>query len=363
MTSTSTNEELVRLSWKYVVGIWALLILLLLPVLAFIILAEREVSQYSTLTFESHVRKAIEERAFSRAVRICSGALKTGISRSDYWGKAYLLRAEAYAGEEQMGKAVDDLETSARQWSRAPYNATEADFKEIAKFGTDVGLRLLNAGHLAGAQRAISAAAMGSGHPVEYLHKQAAALPASAREALWPDGPCITIEGYGGEQPPEFTVRANDQERKLLSARIENGAGHDGGPCAYLDISAATTPATSAFLVPATIPLSQKPFALRLTVKEDPPVPTQVFLIYWFDLARKSAVTSDSASTDLGGGWKRFEVKRNFYEERAAAAKKEGYDPVGGVINKTGLSFAQGPALKCWIGKIEMFIPEAEARP
>jgi hypothetical protein len=163
MVSTNTNGELVRLAWKYVVGIWALLILLLLPVLAFIILAEREVSQYSTLTFESHVRKAIEERAFSRAVRICTGALKTGISRSDYWGKAYLLRAEAYAGEEQMGKAVDDLETSARQRSRSPYNATEEDFKEIARFGTDFGLRLLDAGDMAGARRVISAAAMGGG--------------------------------------------------------------------------------------------------------------------------------------------------------------------------------------------------------
>jgi hypothetical protein len=189
MTNISTNEGLVRLSWKYVVGIWALLTLLLLPALAFIIMAEREVSQYSTLTYESHVRKAIETRAFSRAVRICTGALKTGISRSDYWGRVYLLRAEAYAGEERTANALDDLETSARLWSRAPFNATEEDFKETAKFGTDLGLRLLDAGDVAGARRAISSACMGSGHPVEYLHEQAAALPASVKRALWPDGP------------------------------------------------------------------------------------------------------------------------------------------------------------------------------
>ena len=363
MTSTNTNGEWVRLAWKYVVGIWALLILLLLPVLAFVILAEREVSQYSTLTFESHVRKAIEERAFSRAVRICTGALKTGISRSDYWGKAYLLRAEAHAGEELTAKVLDDLETAARLWSRSPYNATEEDFKEITRFGTDFGLRLLDAGDMAGARRAISAAAMGSGYPVEYLHEQAAALPAPVKQALWPEGPCITIEGYGGEVPPQFTARANDQERKLLSTRIDESAGRDGGACAFLDLGPASTSGDSTFAIPVSIPVSEKPFALRLTLKEEPSASTKVMLVYWFDLARKSAATTDSASTDLGGGWKSFEIKRNFHEERVALAKREGYDPAGGVISSIGLSFAQGPAMKCWIGKIELFIPEAEAQP
>ncbi len=357
-----TEQAPFVLSLRYVGGIFVLMTLALLPVMAFLILTEREVSQYSTLTFESHVRKALDERASGRAVRICTGALRIGISRSDYWGKAYLLRAKAHAGEQNSGKALDDLETSARLWTEAPYNATEDDHAEIAAFGTKFARQLLDAGNAAGARRAISAAGMGSGNPVEYLHQQWAAWPAATRQALWPEGPCITAEGYGGADLPEFKPASDDQPRKLIGTRVEPSAGREGTPCAFLDLAAGST-GESVYTIAANIPLSEKPFALRVAVKQDPPGPAKVFLSYWFDSARRSAATTDTTSIDLGNGWNLFEIKRNFFEERTAFAKKEGYDPVGGVISRIGLSFPQGPAMRCWVDKIELFIPQAGAQP
>ena len=348
---------------KYVVAIWLVLTVLLVPFLAFLILAEREVSQYSTLTFESNVRKALDQRAFNRAVRICTGALKIALGRGDYLGKAHLLRARAYAGQQEMAKALDDLDTSARLWRRSPYNATLEDRKEIAGFGTELGLQLLDAGDVVGARRAISDAGSGSGRPVEYLYEQASVLPAPLKQTLWPEGPCIEIEGYRGEELSAFAASRNDQERKVLNARIEKSGGRDGGACAFLDLSAATNPGDSLYTIPISIPLSEKPFALRLALKEDPPEPVKIMLSYWFELARKSASTLDATNTDIGGGGKLFEIKRDFCEERAALAKSQGYDPAGGVINSIGVSFVQGPALRCWIDKVELYIPQADAKP
>ena len=50
-------------------------------------------------------------------------------------------------------------------------------------------------------------------------------------------------------------------------------------------------------------------------------------------------------------------------KELAGFAKSQGYEPTGGVINSIGVSFAQGPALGCWIDKVELFIPQAATQP
>lgn len=344
-------------SWKAIVAAWAVLTVAILPALAFVVLTEREVSQYSTFTFEHYVRQALEAGRFSRAVRICTGALKVGLSRSDHWGKAYLLRAKAHAGEGKIANALDDLETSARLWSRSFYFATEADRGEIAVLGTELGRRLLEADDLEGARRAVSAAGVGSGRPVEYLHEQSAALPEPLRRKLWPEEPGLLIEDYGGFEAPRFETMFDEQGRKLVASSLDAAASPRGDRCAVFDVTASSKPGSSLYGIRVCIPLSKKPFAIRTRLKLDPPQDARVTLGYWFEPARKSAATHDGASRDLEAGWRLFDIRRNFFAERAEYAKQNGYDPAEGIINRVDVSFEPGPAARCWVDRIELYIP------
>jgi hypothetical protein len=356
-----TDDRRLRgLPFRYVAAIVVLLTLLMLPVMGFLLFTEREVSQYSTLTFESCARKAIENHEFAHAVRVCTGAFRVGIGRSDFWGKAYLLRAQAHARAQDNAAALADLDTAARLWSQAPYNATPELRNEIALFGTQFGLERLEAGDVSAALRAISDAAMGSGDPVEYLHAKAETFPEATKRALWPDGPCITVEGYGGEHPASFEAFEAGQSRKVLAARVDASGGRAGGPCEAVDLGEGGS-GESIFTILVNIPVSPKPFALRAVFNEEPAGTAKLFVNYWFDFARRSASTTDAASVDLGDGWTRIEAKRDFFAERADFAKRERYDPAGGVINRIGLSFPPGPALRCRIDRIELFIPQHQA--
>ncbi len=343
---------------KYVAAIVVLVSLAMLPFIFFLIHAEGEVSEFSTLLFKSRAEKAIESGSFDRAIRICTGALRVGISRSDYWGTAYFVRAKAHAGKKDFGKALDDIETAARLWSRAPYNASEQDRDEISAFGVEFCKEFVDGGDIAGALRAISAAAMGSCNPVDFLHRQSAGLPEQYRNALWPDGPFIVVEGYGGEQPPEFSSLTENSGRKLIASRIDSSGGREGRRCAVLELAAGSG-GESICNFPVSIPLSDKPFAFRVAVKPEPECAAKLFVGYWFDYARKSDATNDGTVRDLGDGWRLIELKRDFFTERTAAAKKGGYDASGGVINRIGLSLPPGDALRCIVDRVELSIPQA----
>jgi len=344
------------LSWKHLLALWAVLTAAIIPAMLFIIAVEREVSQYSTLTFETYARQALGAADFARAIRICTGALKVGISRSDYWGKAYMLRAQAYACAGKTSEALSDLQTCARCWVRSYYFASEAERNEAAIFGTALGRALLESGDAAAARGAISAAGVASGRPVEYLYEQRAALSEAQRHALWSQAPYIVLEDFEGANPPLIEKAAEEQGRELVASHIEEVASPEPGRCAAFELSAATKPGKSWYGIPLYVPLSERPFAIRAAVKCEPAVEAGVVLAYWFEQAHKSASTSDAPSSDLGDGWKLYDIRRDFFAERAAYAKQVGYDPTGGIISRLSVGLEQGPAVRCWVSQIEIYI-------
>jgi hypothetical protein len=343
---------------KYVVGIVIAVAVALLPVLGFLILVEREVSQYSTASFESCARKALAEGSYRRAIRICTGALKVGISRSDYWGKACLLRSKGLTSMGDFSKALDDMETTACVWTRSPFNASSEDFQEAGAFGVELAGKLLDVGDVEGARRAMSAGAFASGNPVSFLYEQAASLSESARKALWPEGPSVAFNPYGGISPLTFSALRGDVSRKLLGVEIKPNGGRGGAPCAILQLDAGAGN-DNAFAVPANAKLSPKPFGLRLSIKHAVPADVKLALSFWFNRSYKTRLITDGAARDLGDGWTSIELQRDFLAECEAAAKKEGFDSSDGIINKIGFSLPAGPAVTCEVGKIEIFIPNA----
>ena len=346
------------LNWKQIVLLWLVVTLALLPVMAFLMASEREVSQYSTLSFEAAARAALEAGDYGRAVRVCTGALRVGLDRSDYWGLAHLLRAQAQMGAGNLAEALTDLRTAARLWTAGYYTATPGSRAEAARVGSDLAERLVESGDVEAARHAVSAAGVCSGRPVDYLHEQAGALSSALKGALWPEGPCLVLEDFQGSDAPVFATRIDEQGRPPLRAQSDAPLPGSTARGAALEVGASTKDGRTWYGVPAYIPLSTKSFALRVRVKEEQPSDLSVVVGYWFDLAHKSVDTPESKSTDVGGGWRVFDIRRDFYAERAAYAKKAGYDPEGGIINQINLSPKPGPANRYWIERIELYIPD-----
>ncbi len=353
------QEDVARpdLPRTWVLALWLAVTAAIVPGMWFVVRAEREVSQYSTLTFESSAREALAAGDAARVVRVCTGALRSGIDRTDYWGKAQLLRAQGYAAQGKTEQAIADLETCAREWARSYYVPSDADRKEIRTAGTDLGIKLLEAGNVEAARRAISAAGTGSGKPVEYLYEEAVALSETQRKALWPEGPCIALEDFRGSRPPAFEAYLNEQGRKIADARVDPAGGMQQGPCAAFSLSEAAKDGASWFGVPVYVPIAKQPFGVRVRYKSDPAVKTGIVAGYWFNAARRSDKSVETAAKDLGNGWKVCAIERYFAAEQAAIAQKAGFDPSDGIINRVSLSPARGPAVRYWVDSVEVYLP------
>lgn len=354
----AANGAYPGMSRKMMAGLWLGLTALLVPAMLFVAATEREVSRYSTMTFEAEARAAIESGKFGRAVRICTGAMDTGLSRSDYWGKARLLRSKAHDGAGDTAAALDDLRACARLWSVAYYNASPEDQEEVKAHGRQLGLKLLEGGDVEGARGALSAGGVGSGNPVEYLYELAATLDDGTRQRLWPEGLCITLEDFEGEDAPVFALWAEEQGRELVSSGVGVPPGSTHGNAAAISLGQSERDGRSWFKLPIYIPLLERRFALRALVKEEAPSGVSVNLGYWYDLARTSAGTVDTAHEDVDGGWKLFDIERDFHAERMAHAKLAGFDPTGGIISGFGLSVEPGPANQYWVDEIQLYIPQ-----
>jgi len=373
----STNTPLPVLKWKHIAGIWLACVLAVIAVMVFMISVEREVSQYSRLTFEQSARAALKAGEYSRAARICNGALRTGLGRSDYLGLALLLRAEALTGEEQSIPALDSLLSASRMWSKYYYYASAEQRQEAMEFGVGLGLRFLQVGDVNRARQAVSAAGICSGKPAGFLYEEGSRLERVVTRVLWPEGPCIALVEFKDlEGPryapwtrniaedlrgPSFTPWAEEQGRTLLITGIDATGGRNGGPCSTFEVSDSTKSGRSYYGIPVYIPLSERPFGIRVRFREKAPCAARVAIDYWFELARKAAVTysEEKDAKDVGDGWRQFDILRDFYAERKASAEKDGYDATGGVILRIGITLEPGPANQIWVDKIELFVPDA----
>jgi tetratricopeptide (TPR) repeat protein len=345
---------------------WMLILVLgltaaLVPAFLFIRAAALEVTQYHPAVFEGYARQALASKNYGRALELCTGALKSGVNRSDHWGTVYALRAQAYAGMGNYRDALDELEAAAAFWTQRYYYATDEGRAELAALGTDLGLRLVDAENYADAVRAFSAAGIGGGRPVEYLHDLAGKLEAAVQSKLWPDGPLLIIQDFHGPTDNLFRVLAEDQGRTLADSRIDPQKSPSGGPCALVELSESSKEGRSLYGIDAYLPLSEKPFALRVHLRTEPLVELQVALSYWFEAAHRSALTSDPATVSLPDGSRRFEISRDFHNERLAEADRDGYLVTDGVINKISLEPSPGPACRIWVDRIELYLPETSA--
>ncbi len=348
----------IRLTWKQIFPLWVLLTIGIAVAMAFIVLTEKTVSRYHASVFEKHARAAINSGNFREALGICTGALRTGMKRSDHWGKVFLLRAKAYFGLGDYSSALSELEESAAFWSKAYYYATEKDRTEVADLGTDLGIQFLDAGKVQEALDAFSAAGLGSGKPVEYLYSLEERLDITEKAKLWPEEPYLVVEDFESVDTNTFEQMSDTQGRVLKDNRLDSTVSLLGSSSNLIEVTESKSDGRSRISLPVYIPLPERPFAFRVLVKEERPSEFKVVIGYWFELAHMSATTFDAPVETLDDNWKRFDIRRKFYEERLAYANKMGYVITGGIINKIGLDFSPGQANRYWVDEIHLYLPD-----
>lgn len=350
------------LSARQVLALCLLCSLALIPGFRFIRLAALEVSQYQVSTFESYAREAIAAGRHQRAIEFCTGALKSGVYQSDYWGRAYALRAQAYAGMNRLPQALSELEAAAAFWTRRYFYATEDYRTETESFGQTLGRRFLEAGDAESALRAFSAAGMAGGRPVEFLYALAESLLPEEQATLWGAGeaPRLLINNFRNADTAIFAQVVEEQGRTLIASSLDPIEKRQGSGASLIELSASQQEGRSWYAVDTYIPLSERPFALRVHLKERPQVSASVVLWYWFESARQSATTTDSAAAEDKEGWKRYAIERDFYEERLVEADEKGYSVADGFINKIGISLPSGPAVSIWVSGLELCLPNAQ---
>lgn len=326
----------------------------LYPGIKLIRLLALEVTQYQVSTFESYAREALGKGDYHRVIEICTGALKAGVNRGDHWGKVHLLRAEAYGGLNNGPKALEELERAVSFWTQKYYYATDENREETARFGTELGRAFLDAGLVVEALRSFSAAGMGSGKPAEYLEQLTSDLDPTRRAKLWPGGPFLLVRVFMSAKDDSLKKVVEEQGRKLEESRIDSVTSRAGVPTAMLAVSESVHAGRSWFGLPVYLPITGKPFVLRVYAKEQTPSELGVFLSYWFEGARKSASTVDTQAVTGSGGWKCFDIRRDFHAERLAEGDQQGYSVAGGFINTIGLSLPEGPSNRIWVDRIEL---------
>jgi hypothetical protein len=254
--------------------------------------------------------------------------------------------------------ALADLQSLGTLWYNAPWYATDEYRAEMKELGTQQGLKLLEGGDAKSALAAFSAVARGCGKPVEFLYELRDKLTEAQRATLWPDGKArLYIEDFSGSKPTILAKGAESQGRTIAKSEIVPNASPDGGPAALLELTASTQEGESRYGVPARVPLSEKPFRIRVCAKEDVPGGMRLWIGYNFDAARKSNFTVDEPTQTLDNGWTLFDVHRDFLAEQRDKAQKAAYDASDGVIAGISLLLPKGPANKYWMAPIEVYIP------
>jgi len=328
----------------------ALAIVAILAIFAIRGLALR-VTQYDVSVFEDYAREALTDQDFDRVIEICNGAMRAGVGTSEHHGVAYLLRAQGFAGRGELPAALADLDAAAVFSQESHYFMPEDARGEMVVAASKLAEERLDAGDAAGALRAFSAAAIGGGKPVEYLHALARNLPEASREALWgKERPWLVVRRFDVAAGGVIEKMDEEQGRTLIAAGVDGGSG-------YLELSPATGPGRSSYGDKLYLPLSEEDYALRVIARgEGGPLP-DVLLAYWFDTARQSAHTVDTAWRDAGEGWQACDIRRDFYRERLQHATENSYSINDGYVSRISLEFAQDSATKVWLDRVELVLP------
>jgi hypothetical protein len=331
-----------------------LAIVALLGITAIRTLALR-VTQYQVSVYEGYVRDALAKQEYDRAVEISTGALRSSVNRSDHWGRAWLLRGVAQVKLEDTAAALADLESSGVFFQERYYYAVERDRPELAAAATELARLFLAQQKGPEALRAFSVAAAGSGQAVEYLTRLHESMNEADRALLWPDGtPYIVLRGFQGNPEGKLEVVVEQQGR----APVSSGVAPDGS-AASIELSQGTSPGRSAYACKAWMPLSDKPFALRLVARaEGGPMP-EALLGFWFDSARQSAHTTDAAWVAQPDGSQACTIPNTFIAKLTEQGKAQGFSAHDGILNRAGFEFLPESASKVSLERVELLLPES----
>jgi len=328
----------------------AMTIVALLGIFSIRMLALR-VTQYHETVFEQYARQALAEQDYGRAVDVCTGALAASVNSSSHHGTVFLLRAQGHEGLGNQDAALADLDRLARFAQRAHYFMDETIRAESAIAATRMGEALLSDARVDEALRAFSAAAVGSGDPVGYLHQLSDNLPVPQYNALWGDTePYLILRDFGGSDRDRLEMVVEDQGRNVALADA-------AGDASRIELTAATQDGRSAYGADVFVPLENQEFALRVIARgEGGPMP-EVLLAYWFDAARESASTRDGGWADAGGGWRVCEIERNFFAERQREAERNNYGIADGYVSKVAFELARDSASTLVLDRVEIYLP------
>jgi len=251
----------------------------------------------------------------------------------------------------EVTRSLAALEALADLWYAAPETATESGRTTLKTLGTEMGCARAEAGDIAEALRAFSAAARGCGTPVEYLYELRHDIPEPIGDKLWPDGPYVVLEDFERTEAPRFVPWVVEQGRNVIRNARDTEVSRVGSASAVIEVSAPAQDGRSWFALPAYVPLSEKPFGLRLWLKRTAAATAGVAVQCWFPHEQKATLVQETQGIDSGDGWVRYEV----YQDFLAYANKEQYDTRGSHVLRIGLMI-DGPAATFWLNRIELFL-------
>ncbi len=316
------------------------------------------VTRYQVDVYEDYTRDALAANDFARAIEIATGAIRSGVNRSDHLGRAHLLRAMALQRQGKGDAALEDALISKAFFQDRYYFATDQDRAELAGVCTELAKTMLETGNIPVALQAFGMAAVTSGRPVEYLARLRDSLNEQATALLWPNGTTyLTLRDFGAVSTDTFSAVVEEQGRSVANTDIEGTTGVNKDNSLQLEVTAAVNVGRSVYSGPVWMPLASEPFSLRLVARAESGALPQAFLGFWFDSARESAHTNATEWTALEDGWQACTISSDFIAQLEAQGKNRGFAVHDGILNKVGFEFAQDSANKVWLDRMEIVLP------
>lgn len=254
--------------------------------------------------------------------------------------------------------AGGDIVALADYYSLNPESATQESRKEAVELARGAGVELLEKGDTKNALRLFSAAGKASGSIADFLYLLRDTLTPEQRSKLWPEEPYLIVQDFSGAGAPVLRKFQDGQPRELVAAATDDKVALRGEHSARIEVSDSKQDGESTFGFNTRIALSDKPFHLRTHVRTESQIALRIALNFAFPSAKQSATSADPATRTLDDGWTLFDLKHEFYKERLAYAQTKGYDVADGEINAIMLLVPTGAANKCWLDRIELYIPQ-----
>ncbi|MFM1918786.1 MAG: hypothetical protein RLZZ303_420 [Candidatus Hydrogenedentota bacterium] len=353
--AASPNPGSVFPFFNQAILIVGLTIVALLAITAIRMLA-LEVTRYQVDVYEEYTRAALQREAYAEAIELTTGAIRSGVNRSDHHGRALLLRALAHLRMDKLDPALEDLLASGAFFQERYYFAEEQDHAELTTAGTELAQAFLDAGNARAAHQAFGIAAVASSRPVEYITRLRDSLGEQERALLWPDGkPVLTLRDAGAVASDKYVTVVESQGRQVSAMGIEGSSEINS---LQLELVAPQASGRSVYAVPVWMPLTQEGFTLRFVARaEGGPLPT-AFVGFWFDSARESAHALGSGWVDAGEGWQACTLSSNFIEQLREQGRNRGFSIHDGIINQAGFEFSPDSATKVWLDRVEITLAE-----